>query len=64
MGEPQRLTEIAYLDEIRNLGYEPLRKRDGNRAKVKKDSSEIRFAFHLLFEGFLGFVNPLGNSLL
>jgi CxxC-x17-CxxC domain-containing protein len=25
-GEAQRLTEIAYLDEIRNLGYEPLAK--------------------------------------
>ena len=26
-GEPQRLTEIAYLDEIRNLGYEPVKER-------------------------------------
>src|SRR4030066_2373810 len=24
IGEAQRLTEIAYLDEIRNLGYEPI----------------------------------------
>ncbi len=24
VGEAQRLVEIAYLDEIRNLGYEPL----------------------------------------
>ena len=33
IGEPQRLTEIAYLDEIRNLGYEPLNEREENRAK-------------------------------
>lgn len=32
-GEPQRLTEMAYLDEIRNLGYEPLKEREGKRAK-------------------------------
>jgi hypothetical protein len=32
-GEPQRLTEIAYLDEIRNLGYEPLQEREVKRAK-------------------------------
>lgn len=32
-GEPQRLTEIAYLDELRNLGYEPVRERDKKRAK-------------------------------
>jgi CxxC-x17-CxxC domain-containing protein len=32
-GEPQRLTEIAYLDEIRNLGYEPLAEREAKRAK-------------------------------
>ena len=32
-GEPQRLTEIAYLDEIRNLGYKPLEERGKNRAK-------------------------------
>jgi CxxC-x17-CxxC domain-containing protein len=31
--EPQRLTEIAYLDEIRNLGYEPLAEREEKRAK-------------------------------
>ncbi len=31
--EPQRLTEIAYLDEIRNLGYEPLAEREAKRAK-------------------------------
>jgi len=32
-GEAQRLIEIAYLDEIRNLGYEPLPERDEKRAK-------------------------------
>jgi CxxC-x17-CxxC domain-containing protein len=32
-GEAQRLTEIAYLDEIRNLGYEPLTEREEKRAK-------------------------------
>ncbi|PIU59261.1 hypothetical protein COS86_05195 [Candidatus Bathyarchaeota archaeon CG07_land_8_20_14_0_80_47_9] len=32
-GEPQRLTEIAYLDEIRNLGYEPIEERDEKKAK-------------------------------
>ena len=32
-GEPQRLTETAYLDEIRNLGYEPLREREEKRAE-------------------------------
>ena len=33
VGEPQRLVEIAYLDEVRNLGYEPLEERDEKRAK-------------------------------
>jgi CxxC-x17-CxxC domain-containing protein len=33
IGEPQRLVEIAYLDEIRNLGYEPLAERDEKRGK-------------------------------
>ena len=33
IGEAQRLTEIAYLDEIRNLGYEPLPEREAKRAK-------------------------------
>ena len=32
-GEPQRLTEIAYLGEIRNLGYEPVKERDEKKAK-------------------------------
>jgi len=33
VGEAQRLVEIAYLDEIRNLGYEPLSERDEKRGK-------------------------------
>ncbi len=33
IGEPQRLAELAYLDEIRNLGYEPLTGREKKRAK-------------------------------
>jgi len=32
-GKAQWLTEIAYLDEIRNLGYEPLAEREAKRAK-------------------------------
>ena len=32
-GEPQDLTEIAYLDELRNLGYEPLEKKENKRAE-------------------------------
>jgi CxxC-x17-CxxC domain-containing protein len=32
-GETQRLVEIAYLDELRNLGYEPLAERDEKRGK-------------------------------
>lgn len=32
-GEAQRLTEIAYLDEIRNIGYEPIIERENKRAK-------------------------------
>jgi len=33
VGEAQDLTEIAYLDELRNLGYEPLEERENKRAK-------------------------------
>lgn len=33
VGEPQRLVEIAYLDEIRNLGYEPMAEREEKRGK-------------------------------
>jgi hypothetical protein len=32
-GEPQRLTETAYHDELRNLGYEPIKERDSKRAR-------------------------------
>lgn len=51
-GEPQRLTEIAYLDEIRNLGYEPLEERENKRAKsffhmmrwLKKNPDKLVYA--------------------
>jgi hypothetical protein len=51
-GEPQRLTEIAYLDEVRNLGYEPLKEREDKRAKsffhmmrwLNKDPNRIKYA--------------------
>jgi hypothetical protein len=51
-GEPQRLTEIAYLDEIRNLGYEPIEEREMRRAKsffhmmqwLKRNPSKIEYA--------------------
>jgi hypothetical protein len=51
-GEPQRLTEIAYLDEIRNLGYEPLQEREDKRAKsffhmmhwLKKHPDMLKYA--------------------
>ena len=33
IGEAQKLVEIAYLDEIRNLGYEPLAEREEKRGK-------------------------------
>ncbi len=33
VGGPQLFTETAYLDEIRNLGYEPLQDRDDRRAQ-------------------------------
>ena len=52
VGEPQRLTEIAYLDEIRNLGYEPLAEREAKRAKsffhmmrwLKANPTMLRYA--------------------
>jgi hypothetical protein len=51
-GEPQRLTEIAYLDEIRNLGYEPIKERDEKKAKsffhmmnwLKKNPEKLIYA--------------------
>jgi CxxC-x17-CxxC domain-containing protein len=33
VGEAQRLIEVSYLDEIRNLGYEPLAEREEKRGK-------------------------------
>ncbi len=33
VGEAQRLVEIAYLDELRNLGYEPMAEREEKRGK-------------------------------
>jgi len=51
-GEPQYLTETAYLDEIRNLGYRPLKERDKKRAKsffhmmnwLRKNPDKLRYA--------------------
>jgi len=51
-GEPQRLTEMAYLDEIRNLGYEPVEEREDKRAKsffhmmrwLKENPDRLRYA--------------------
>ncbi len=51
-GDAQRNVETAYLDEIRNLGYEPIEERDERRAKsffhmlrwVKKDPARLRLA--------------------
>lgn len=51
-GEPQQLVETAYLDEIRNLGYEPLKEREEKRAKsffhmmkwLKKNPNKIKYA--------------------
>ena len=51
-GEAQDRVEGAYLDEIRNLGYEPMSERDNKRAKsffhmlrwVKKDSNRLKYA--------------------
>jgi CxxC-x17-CxxC domain-containing protein len=51
-GEAQRLVEIAYLDEIRNLGYEPLAERDEKRGKsffhmmrwLKDNPAMLRYA--------------------
>lgn len=51
-GEAQVLTEIAYLDELRNLGYEPLDVRENRRAKsffhmmnwLKKNPGKLKYA--------------------
>ena len=51
-GDAQDLTEVAYLDELRNLGYEPLEERDNRRAKsffhmmnwLKKNPDMLKYA--------------------
>jgi hypothetical protein len=51
-GDPQYLTETAYLDELRNLGYEPLEERDKKRAKsffhmmkwLERNPDKLRYA--------------------
>lgn len=51
-GETQRLVEISYLDEIRNLGYEPLEERETKRAKsffhmmrwIKTNPERLKYA--------------------
>ena len=51
-GEPQRLAEIAYLDEIRNLGCEPIVEREDKRAQsffhmmrwLKENPDRLRYA--------------------
>jgi hypothetical protein len=50
--EAQRLVETAYLDELRNLGYEPVDGREEKRARsffhmlrwVKKDPRRFKYA--------------------
>ena len=52
VGEAQDRVETAYLDELRNLGYEPIVERDEKRARsffhmlrwVKKDPERLRYA--------------------
>ena len=52
IGEAQDLTETAYLDELRNLGYEPLEERESKRAKnffhmmnwLKKNPEMMKYA--------------------
>jgi CxxC-x17-CxxC domain-containing protein len=52
IGEAQRLIEVAYLDEIRNLGYEPLAEREEKRGKsffhmmrwLKNNPEMLRYA--------------------
>lgn len=51
-GQAQTNVETAYLDEIRNLGYEPIPERDEKRARsffhmlrwVKADRDRLRYA--------------------
>lgn len=52
MGQAQTNVETAYLDEIRNLGYEPIPERDEKRGRsffhmlkwVKADRNRLRYA--------------------
>ena len=52
IGEAQDLAETAYLDEVRNLGYEPIEERENKRAKsffhmmdwLKKNPSMLKYA--------------------
>ncbi len=51
-GETQDLVEVAYLDELRNLGYEPLEERENKRAEsffhmmrwLKKNPDMLKYA--------------------
>ena len=51
-GPAQNNVETAYLDEIRNLGYNPIKERDEKRARsffhmlrwVKEDPNRLRYA--------------------
>ena len=51
-GEAQNNVETAYLDEVRNLGYEPIKERDEKRARsffhmlrwVKSNPNRLRYA--------------------
>ncbi|RLI26680.1 hypothetical protein DRO58_05370 [Candidatus Bathyarchaeota archaeon] len=51
-GAPQRYVETAYLDELRNLGYEPIEQRENARAKnffhmlgwLKRNPDRIKYA--------------------
>jgi CxxC-x17-CxxC domain-containing protein len=56
IGETQRLVEIAYLDEIRNLGYEPLAEREEKRGKsffhMMRKTGWPRLKNYHLFEKF------------
>ncbi len=52
VGDAQTRVETAYLDELRNLGYEPIAERDEKRGRsffhmlrwVKDDRSRLRYA--------------------
>lgn len=51
-GEPQLFTETAYLDELRNLGYNPIENREEKRAKsffhmmrwLKRNPEKMKYA--------------------